>query len=233
MTGVFAGSFQLIDDTKLEGGLEPVAYSEWVKQTLTNLKAGNEGILRFRRPQPTAAFSSQDTSHPNYQRAKEQALANGFTPIERGTGGRLSIFDEGALALTLIAPHSNPHEHTMRRYELFAGAIVGAISNLGIDARIGELPNEYCPGKFSINAQGRFKLVGVAQRMNRRGYQMGAIIAIERSDRACSAITDAYRTMALSFDPNTYGAISDLRVGLDYHEICQALVQSIVDELLR
>ncbi len=94
------------------------------------------------------------------------------------------MFHEHALANTIIPPHADPHQHTIKRHDVFSVAIADALVTLGIDARIGELPNEYCPGRFSINAEGRIKLVGIAQRMNRRCIQMGAIIAVGRSDKA-------------------------------------------------
>jgi octanoyl-[GcvH]:protein N-octanoyltransferase len=197
---------------------------------LASLQPGEEGILRFRRPRPTAAFSPQDTTHPDYERIKEMARARGFEPIERGTGGRLTMFDEQALAITLISPHPEPHQHTIRRYEIFSTAIAGALAKIGIDARVGELPDEYCPGKFSINASGRFKLVGIAQRMNRRCVQMGAIIAVERSDKACAAIAEAYTAMGLAFDPVTYGAITRLVPSLNYGVASDLIRQAVTAE---
>ncbi len=218
MKDAFPGRFQLIDDMALPAKARPsaVEYAVWVKEKLASLLPGDDAILRFRRPPPTAAFSPQDTTHPDYERIKEQTRAHGFEPIERGTGGRLTIFDEHALAVTLIWPHPEPHAHTIRRYDIFSGIIADALKSLGIDARVGELPNEYCPGKFSINAGGQVKLVGIAQRMNRRCVQMGAIIAVERSEKACSAIGKAYQSMGLSFDPETYGAVTELVTGLTY-----------------
>jgi octanoyl-[GcvH]:protein N-octanoyltransferase len=226
VTAVFPGAFQLIDDTANPG---PPAgeYAAWVKDTLSTLQPGDAGILRLRRPRPTAAFSPQDTTHPDYERIKDQARANGFEPIERGTGGRLTLFDEHALAITLIWPHEEPHAHTLRRYEIFSGAIVRALMKLGIDVRLGELPNEYCPGKYSINAEGRVKLVGIAQRMNRRCVQMGAIVAVERSAKACAGIAEAYRSMGLPFDPGTYGAIADLRPEVRHGEVLAQCVSEI------
>jgi lipoate-protein ligase A len=225
----FPGQFQLMDDTSLpdDARASPADYAAWVKQTLGRLRPGDDAILRFRRPRPTAAFSPQDTTHVRYEQVKELARAGGFDPIERGTGGRLTMFDENALAITLICPHPEPHQHTMRRYEIFSGVIAQALANLGIDVRIGELPNEYCPGKFSINAEGRIKLVGVAQRMNRRCVQMGAIIAVRRSDKACAAIGGAYEAMGLPFDRNTYGAITDLRPSLNDEQVRAALVDTV------
>lgn len=233
MSSAFPGTFQLVDDTGLaaEARVSPLEYAVWVKQKLASLQPGDEAILRFRRPRPTAAFSPQDTTHPDYERIKQQARSNGFEPVERGTGGRLTMFDEHALAITLIWPHAEPHEHTMRRYEIFSGVIVSALMKLGIDARVGELPGEYCPGKFSINAGGRVKLVGIAQRMNRRCVQMGAIIAVERSEAACMAIADAYSTMGLPFDPGTYGAVTDLVPPLSYATVRDVMRQAVSDGL--
>lgn len=229
MSNPFGGPFQIIDDTELSAEARPlpIEYAAWVQQQLANLQPGDQGILRFRRPRPTAAFSPQDTTHPDYEHIKQQARAKGFEPIERGTGGRLTMFDEHALAITIISPHTDPHRHTIKRYEIFAGVIVSALIKVGIDARIGELPNEYCPGKFSINAGGRVKLVGIAQRMNRRCIQMGAIIAVERSEKACAAIADAYETMGLGFNAATYGAITELEPRVTYHDARDALLVSL------
>ena len=232
---IFGGPFQIIDDTELpaEERPHPQDYAAWVKQQLTGLRIGDQGILRFRRPRPTAAFSPQDTTHPDYEQVKEQARARGFEPIERGTGGRLTLFDEHALGITIIAPHSEPHQHILKRYEILSAAIATALQNLGIDARVGELSNEYCPGKYSVNAGGRIKLVGVAQRMNQRCLQMGAIISVTRSDWACTGIEEAYRAMGLNFDPKTYGAILDLQPSLTYADVRSALLESVSAALLQ
>ncbi len=226
---VFGGPFQIIDDTELPANSRPSPqdYAAWVKQQLTGLRQGDHAVLRFRRPRPTAAFSPQDTTHPDYEQIKERARTRGFEPIERGTGGRLTMFDENALGITILAPHAEPHKHLMKRYEILSAAIATALNNLGIDARVGELPNEYCPGKYSVNAEGRIKLVGVAQRMNQRCLQMGAIISVTRSDEACAAIAEAYHAMGLNFDPKTYGAIADFQPSLTNADVRSALMKSV------
>ena len=78
----FGGPFQIIDDTELpaEQRPHPQDYAAWVKHQLRDLRAGDQAILRFRRPRPTAAFSPQDTTHPDYERVKEQARKRGFFP---------------------------------------------------------------------------------------------------------------------------------------------------------
>jgi octanoyl-[GcvH]:protein N-octanoyltransferase len=222
VSGVFTGSFEFIDDTR-QPGAEPVEYAAYVRETLTQLRPGDSGLLRIRRPKPTAAFSPQDTAHANYAQARDLTQRRGFTPVERGTGGRLTVFDEGALGITLVAPHVESHAHMMARYDIFAGAIAKGLKRLGIDARIGELPNEYCPGKFSINARGRVKLVGIAQRMTKHAYQMGAVISVARSNEACAAIADAYEVMSLPFDAATYGGINDLVPQATFEDVATAM----------
>lgn len=229
MRDVFGGPFHLIDDTELPVELrpEPLAYAAWVKEKLSSLQHGEPSLLRLRRPRPTAAFSPQDTAHPDYIRVRDRARDFGFEPIERGTGGRLTMFDEGAMAITLISAHREPHRYMMQRYEMLAAAIASALEKLGIRTQVGELANEYCPGKFSVNAEGRVKLVGVAQRMNNRCFQMGAIISVARSDKACAGIAEAYAGMGLPFDPATYGGITDFRPDLSYGQVRDAFVESV------
>jgi octanoyl-[GcvH]:protein N-octanoyltransferase len=231
----FGGPFQIIDDTELPADARPSQhdYAVWVRQQLTGLGIDGQAILRFRRPRPTAAFSPQDTTHPDYEDIKERARARGFEPIERGTGGRLTLFDENALGITIIAPHAAPHGQMIKRYEILSNAIAKGLQNLGIDARVGELPNEYCPGKYSVNAEGRIKLVGVAQRMNQRCLQMGAIVSVHRSEEACAGIAEAYRGMGLNFDPLTYGAITDLHSSLIYADVRSVLMETVTAALMQ
>jgi octanoyl-[GcvH]:protein N-octanoyltransferase len=232
--GLFGESFEIIDDTELPAELRthPADYAAWVRLQLKQLRPGEKSILRLRRPRPTAAFSPRDTIHLNYVRATEQARARGFVPVERGTGGRLTMFDENALGITIIAPHKSPHEHMMERYNVLSNAIVKGLESLGLDARIGELPNEYCPGKFSINAEGRIKLVGVAQRMNSYCVQMGAVISVKRSEKACAGIAEAYKTLGLTFDPATYGGVTDFQKSVTFRDVHNAMMASLNKTLL-
>jgi octanoyl-[GcvH]:protein N-octanoyltransferase len=225
----FTGPFRIIDDTELpaQDRLHPDVHAQWVRTQLSDLRLGDPTILHVRRPRPTAAFSPQDTTNRHYLRATEQARARGFVPVERGTGGRLTMFDENALGITIVAPQAAPQGRTMERFVILSSAIADGLKSLGIDARVGELPNEYCPGRFSINADGRIKLVGVAQRMNQRCVQMGAVISVIRSDSACAGIAEAYDTMGLTFNPDTYGAISELLPSVSYADVRTAIMKSI------
>ena len=75
--------------------------------------------------------------------------------------------------------------------------------------------------------------MGVAQRMNQRCLQMGAIVSVTRSEKACAGIAEAYRAMGLNFDPKTYGAIADLRTSLTFAEVREAFVETVSAALTR
>lgn len=184
-----------------------------VRRTLLEFNEGGAGFLRIYRPGPTAAFSPRDTTLENYAMAADAMRAHGFEPVERRAGGQLAVYDSNALVVDLVAPHADPREHVIERFRLFSGALASALSSLGIDARVGGVEGEYCPGDYSVNAEGRVKLAGVAQRIARRGYHIGAVISVTESNAAKAAIRDAYQIMGIPFDPETFGDVSSL--GLD------------------
>ena len=180
-----------------------------VRRALEGLKSGGEGLLRFHQPQPTAAFSRRDTTSPHYAAAAAAMRELGFQPVERPAGGHLAIYDQSTLIIDLVAPHSHPREHIHERFKLFSNSIASALSSLGVDARIGELAGEYCPGSSSVNGKGRTKLAGLAQRVVKHGYYLGTVISVSRSEPSKIAIAAAYDILGISFDSRTFGAITD------------------------
>ena len=183
---------------------------ELVRSALAGLNENPVGMLRFYRPKPTAAFSPRDTAMPNYLEAAAAMRGLGFEPVERRTGGQLAVYDENALVINLVAAHREPHVQIHERFKLFSGAIVAGLRALSIDARIGALAGEYCPGDFSVNGEGRIKLVGLAQRVVKQGYHLGAVICVTTSVKAKAAVAEAYDILGISFAPSTFGALAEI-----------------------
>lgn len=183
---------------------------ERVRQALLDLGSGGPGLLRIYRSRPVAAFAPRDTMLKGYAEAAAAMRAHGFAPVERRTGGQLAVYDEGALVIDLVAPHPDPRPHVIERFADFSGALAAALINLGIDARVGMVPGEYCPGDYSVNAGGRIKIIGVAQRINRHGYHMGAVVAVESRPAVRHAVGLAYQVLGLPFEPATFGAIEEM-----------------------
>ena len=203
-----------------------------VRRTLLEFNDGDVGFLRIYRPGPTAAFSPHDTTLQSYAAAAEAMGALGFDPVERRAGGRLAVYDGNALVIDLVAPHADPRADVMERFKLFSAAIASALISLGIDARVGEIDGEYCPGSYSVNGEGRIKLAGVAQRIARRGYHLGAVIAVANSDRTKAAVGDAYRILGFPFAPTSFGAVSDFVPQSSFTSLRHRLRDAVAGELI-
>jgi lipoate-protein ligase A len=234
VNSAFGGPVQLMPESTGGGAPAPPAQHamDLVRQTLQGFENGGSGFLRLYQPAPTAAFSPRDTTLQHYAAAASAVQALGFQPVERRAGGQLAIYDEASLVIDLVAPHSEPRDAVMERFRQFSGVIAKVLTHLGIDARVGEIPGEFCPGTYSVNAEGRIKLVGLAQRIVRRGYHLGAVISVAPSDKARAAVAQAYGILGLPFDPATFGAAQSLVPGLSFTTLCQQLQSAITAELI-
>jgi len=100
------------------------------------------------------------------RRAVTIAREAGYLPVERIAGGRAAVFHEGTISFShAIRAGGGSYAGTHERFAAMATTIAAAGSALGADARVGEVPGEYCPGEFSVNSGGRIKLAGIGQRM--------------------------------------------------------------------
>ena len=110
--------------------------------------------IRIHRPGNEVAFGRQDLASPGYEAAAEAARAAGFAAVERLAGGRAAVFHEGTIAIARAYGDPQPPKRTYARFEEMADLIAAALRGLGVDARVGEVPGEYCPGAYSVNARG-------------------------------------------------------------------------------
>ncbi|MFT4288027.1 lipoyl protein ligase domain-containing protein [Nocardioides sp.] len=197
----------------------------WVRRRLDDLVSGSvEARLELMVPPPTAAFSGRDARRPGYPAARRVLLERGFVPMVRPVGGHLAIYDEGALVIHLMAPHRAPREHVRERFAAFSEVLADGLRDLGVDARVGPVPGEYCDGEFSVSDAGRAKLVGVGQRIVRAGYLLSAVVSIGPVDRVRAALAVGYDELGLDLRPETVGSVMDTVPGVDVHQVRSALL---------
>jgi octanoyl-[GcvH]:protein N-octanoyltransferase len=165
--------------------------------------------LRLARPAAVVAFAKRDSLSPGYAAALAAARAGGFGAILRLAGGRAAVFHEGTLELAHAVPDPDPKPRIHDRFEATATLIVRALRRLGVDARVGEVPGEYCPGRWSVNAGGARKLAGIGQRVVARGSHTGAVIVVDGADRVRAALEAVYAALELDWDPRTVGALDE------------------------
>jgi octanoyl-[GcvH]:protein N-octanoyltransferase len=225
----FGGPVRLFRGDEEDGTSSTTAVEDMdrVRQLLSGMNEGGEGSLRIYRPRPTAAFSPRDTTLAAYGKSAEAMRARGFTSVERRAGGQLAVYDQSTLVIDLVAQHADPRNDVIERFRHFAEVIARVLRSFSIDARVGAVPGEYCPGDYSINAGGRIKLAGIAQRIGRRGYHLGAVIGVRTSIPVKEAVVEAYRIMECDFNPETFETISDLVPGLTFAAIRKALLDAI------
>ncbi len=108
-----------------------------------------------------------------------------------------------------------------------AGIMASSFESLGIDARIGELPGEYCPGEWSVNVAGKVKVMGVGQRLVRGAAHVGGVVVVDDGERIRDVLIPVYRALGLDWDPRTSGALADRAPGLDNAKVATAIVTAM------
>jgi lipoate-protein ligase A len=218
-------AFQLVRDAFPDRPAYGTAVSEAI---LTRVAAGElPATLRLHRPGRELAFAKQDRVEPGFARAAAAARGLGFEPVLRLAGGRAAAFHEGTLALARATPEGTPARGTQARFEAVARAIAAALRGLGVEARIGEVPGEYCPGAWSVNARRRTKLAGIGQRLVAGGAHVGAVIVVGGSSLLRSALEPVYEALGLAWDPATAGAVEDELPGVTLDDVERALLDEL------
>jgi lipoate-protein ligase A len=95
------------------------------------------------------------------------------------------------------------------RFQATAELIVAAFGRLGVEARVGEVEGEYCPGAHSVNAGGERKLMGVGQRLVSGGVHVGGVIVVDGADRVNRILEPVYGALGLAWRPEATGAVAE------------------------
>ena len=100
----------------------------------------------------------------------------------RAPGGHAVAYHEGCLGVDEVQAEADPIAGMQERFAASGERLAGALATLGVDARVGRVPREFCPGEFTVNARGRVKLVGTAQRVVRHASLLAASVAVTGAD---------------------------------------------------
>ena len=165
--------------------------------------------LRLTVAERLVAFGSRDLANPEFPAARRAAASAGFGSYLRLAGGKAAAFHEGTIAFGWAVPSADPRVTIEERFAEIGGILVDALAGLGIDARVGEVPGEYCPGEHSINAGGTHKLIGIGQRLIGGAAHVGGVIVAERADLVNRALEPVYEALGYDWEPATTGAAAD------------------------
>jgi octanoyl-[GcvH]:protein N-octanoyltransferase len=183
--------------------------------------------IRLHRPGPELALSKQDRVSAGFERAVAAGIDAGFAPVLRLAGGRAAAFHEGTLAIARSTPERYPPRTTRERFVEVSGAIEAALRSLGIEANVGEVPGEYCPGAWSVNARRATKLVGIGQRLISGAAHVGVVVVVSGSERIRALLEPVYEALELEWDPATVGSVEDEIGATPLEEVTDAILARI------
>ncbi len=202
------------------------AYDTAVSRALlTRVSNGQDAeSLRLYVPDDVVAFSVLDRVRPGFNEAVEAARDSGFEAMLRLAGGRAAVFSTQSLAFAWCLPDADARQHIAERFDRLAGIVQGALQDLGVDARIGAVPGEYCPGDHSVNASGKRKLMGVGQRLVRQAAHVGGVIVVRDAARVAKVLEPIYAAMEMPFDQEAVGSIDQSLPDVSLVDVRKALL---------
>ncbi len=196
------------------------------------------------------AFGQRDMHLPGFAAAAAAAERHGFAPLIRKAGGRAAAYHRGCLIVDHIEPQPDAMVQAKARFGYFGELFAAALRGLGVDAGVGEIPREYCPGEYTVYGRpaagagtgsartcpntdssspvwdGRIKLAGTAQRVVSGAWLFSSVIVVENSAPLRSVLTDCYAALELDWDPQTAGGAADLVDSLTVDDVAAAVLDA-------
>ncbi len=194
------------------------------------LRAGRgelDEVVRVYRPlRSMVVFGRRDTRRPGFRDAVEMCRAAGFETAVRATGGRAVAYTARSIVVDHVKREPGASALQDHRFVTFGQAFAELLKRHGVDARLGPVPGEYCPGAHSVNARGQAKLVGTAQRVIRDAWLFSSLVVLDDASELRPLLAKVYGALEIPFDEASVGAVADEspRAGVQ-------LERALIDEL--
>jgi octanoyl-[GcvH]:protein N-octanoyltransferase len=216
-----------------DGFPEPAARDTAVSHAILRRVSNGElpETIRLHRPSAIVAFGPVDRHAAEFREAVAAARALGYEAILRLAGGRAAVFHQDTLAFSWVVPDPAPRLRIVERFEWLASRLAEAFRDLGVDARVGEVAGEYCPGEYSVNARGRVKVMGVGQRLVLRAAHVGGVVVVAGGDRVRDVLTPVYRALGIEWDPATAGSLAAEARGITWEAATDAVIARLTAEV--
>jgi octanoyl-[GcvH]:protein N-octanoyltransferase len=186
--------------------------------------------LRIARPGTTVAFAKRDAVSPGYDAAVSAAREQGFEATLRLAGGRAAVFHDGTMEIGHAVPDAEPRAGIHERFRQTSGRLARALVTLGVNASVGEVAGEYCPGRYSVNARGAAKLAGIGQRVVGGGSHTGVVLVVEGEERINAVLGPVYSALGLEWEPAASGSVRTEEPGATWERVADALVTEYASE---
>ncbi|GAB3026698.1 hypothetical protein GCM10011376_13380 [Nocardioides flavus (ex Wang et al. 2016)] len=168
----------------------------------------DEALRIYTPSRPAVVFGRRDTRLPGFAAAVEASRSAGFDTAVRAVGGRAVAYTDRAVVVDHVRAEPQTPQGMDRRFEEYGRRFARLFAALGIDARVGPVPGEYCPGAHSVNARDEVKLVGTAQRVLPRAWLFSSLVTVGDEEVLRPVLTEVYDCLDLPFDPASVGSLS-------------------------
>ncbi|MGD9959131.1 lipoate--protein ligase family protein [Nocardioides sp.] len=188
-----------------------------------------EALRLYRPSSPVVVFGRRDVRLDGFPGAVDAVRAAGFTPLVRATGGRAVAYTDQSLVLDHVRHDAGAQGGMDPRFETYGRLFAEAFRGLGVQALVGPVPGEYCPGAHSVNARGVVKLVGTAQRVVRHAWLFSSLVVIGDQDRIRPVLSEVYEQLGQDFDGSSVGSLRGEVPGLELTQVESALLAAYAE----
>ena len=140
---------QIIRETGPESGDILIHHNQTVQMLREVANGQREATLRMYQPNPTVAFGRRDELNPGFAAAAAACAEHGFEVLVRkGRRARRRLPSGRCLVVDHFQPASDARSGNTLRYELFGSMYAQALREVGVDARMGEIPGSTAPASI-------------------------------------------------------------------------------------
>lgn len=212
---------------------EPGSYLYSFDESVAFLRAVGRGeqpsTLRLYRPASNVAFGRRDELNPSFETARKISEERGFTAAVRPVGGHAAAYHSDCLIIDHFQADDDAVTGNLTRFTTFGQMLTSALQSLGVDAAIGEIPGEYCPGEHSVHITltdgTRTKIIGTAQRVVSGAWWFSTGIVVNNSEPLRTVTTDVYTALNLPLNPTTVGALTDANPLITVDDVDDAILE--------
>lgn len=194
-----------VDDAQNRSQVQMNYSRAMLEQVAQNPEFGPQ--VRVYCPEKTVAFSRREAFLPGFEAAQNAAREFGFEPVVRPAGGRAVAYHPCSVVFDLVIPEPRLRYDSGFIFKEFGNAMVAMLRSMGVDARLGPVSGEYCPGSYSINAREQVKLMGTAQRASRGARLVSGSMLLDNSNQVREVLIAVNRSLNFDWDPKTVGSL--------------------------
>ncbi|MGF1473208.1 MAG: biotin/lipoate A/B protein ligase family protein [Rubrobacteraceae bacterium] len=207
---------------------DPVAAYGYQRTVFEQVASGARSLTISITPSTRhVGVTRRDTRRPGFEEAVRASNEAGYPVMVRGSGGGATAADEGTFGFSIVRPagESEIRRGINDRYDEAAALVIGGLSRIGVEAEVGEVRAEFCPGDHSIRVgswERGMKLVGIAQRLTRRATSVGGIVLVHGEEGLASILERIYGAMELPFRAGSVGSLRKAGVEAGVDEVIEA-----------